>query len=325
MRVEENSGTVDQKVRLGISSCLLGQKVRYNGGHKLDRYLADTLGQYAEFVPVCPEVECGLPIPRESLRLVGDPECPRLVTTRTGRDLTDRMAGWARRRVAELEKENLCGYIFKSGSPSSGMQGVKVYDVNGVPSRRGAGMFAMAFMKHFPLLPVEQESGLYDMRRRENFIERVFAYQRWRRLLERPRSRGNLVDFHTKHKLQILAHSPREHQAMGRLVARAAELPPTELYETYQGLFMKALCRPATVKKNASVLTHMMGYFKKQLSGEEKQELLEIIERYRKEYVPLVVPITLMRHYVRKYDQPYLKMQHYLNPHPVELQLRNHV
>jgi len=316
---------MEQKVKLGISSCLLGHKVRYDGGHKLDRYLANTLGEYAEFVPVCPEVECGFPIPRESLRLVGNPESPRLVTTRTGQDFTDRMANWASRRVVELEGEGLCGYIFKSGSPSSGMQGVKIYGASGVPSNRGVGMFAMAFMKHFPMLPTEQESRLYDPRLRENFIERVFAYQRWRQLLEKRKSRGNLVDFHTRHKLQILSHSPKHHQAMGRLVARAAEQTLSELYEQYQGLFMKALSLVATVKKNASVLMHMMGYFKKQLTSDEKQELLEIIERYRKEYVPLVVPITLMKHYVRKYDQPYLKVQHYLNPHPAELTLRNHV
>jgi uncharacterized protein YbgA (DUF1722 family)/uncharacterized protein YbbK (DUF523 family) len=316
---------MEPKVKLGISSCLLGHKVRYDGGHKLDRYLANTLGEYAEFVPVCPEVECGFLIPRESLRLVGDPARPRLVTTRTGQDFTDTMARWASRRVAELEGEDLCGYIFKSGSPSSGMQGVKIYDANGVPSNRGVGMFAMAFIKHFPLLPVEQESRLHDPRLRENFIERIFAFQRWRNLVEKRKSSGNLVDFHTRHKLQVLSHSPKLHQAMGRLVARAKEQALSELYEQYQGLFMKALALVATVKKNTSVLMHMMGYFKKQLTSDEKQEVLEIIERYRKEYVPLVVPITLMKHYVRKYDQPYLKVQQYLNPHPAELKLRNHV
>ena len=319
------SAHVEAKVRLGISSCLLGNKVRYDGGHKLDRYLTETLGRYVEFIPVCPEVECGFPIPRESLRLVGDPASPRLVTTRSGQDFTDRMARWASRRVVELEGDGLCGYIFKSGSPSSGMRGVKIYNAHGVPSSRGVGMFAMAFMKHFPLLPVEEDGRLHDPGLRENFIERVFAFRRWRELLEKRKSRGNLVDFHTRHKLQILSHSPRHHQAMGRLVARAAELPLPELYEQYQGLFMKALSLAATLKKNASVLMHMMGYFKQQLTGDEKQELLEVIERYRKELVPLVVPITLMRHYVRKYDQPYLKVQYYLSPHPAELQLRNHV
>ena len=314
-----------EKVRLGISACLLGQKVRFDGGHKLDPYLVNTLGEYVDYVPVCPEVECGFPIPRESLRLVGDPQSPRLVTTRTGQDFTDLMVRWARQRVVELEKEGLCGYIFKSRSPSSGMQGVKIYDPNGVPSNRGVGVFAMEFLKHFPLLPVVQESSLHDPRVRENFVERVFAFRRWRLLLEKNRTRGNLVDFHTRHKLQILSHSPKDHQATGRLVARAAELPAAELYEQYQSLFVRALSFSATGKKHASVLTHMMGYFKKHLTGDEKQELLEVIERYRKEYVPLIVPITLVKHYVRKHDQPYLKLQTYLEPHPTELQLRNHV
>ena len=315
----------EQKVRLGISSCLLGEKVRFDGGHKLDRYLTNTLGEYVEFVPVCPEVECGFPVPRESLRLVGDPESPRLVTTRTGQDFTDRMARWASRRVVELEKEDLCGYIFKSKSPSSGMERVKIYDANGVPSNRGVGMFAMAFMKHFPLLPVEEEGRLHDPGLRENFIERIFVFKRWREMVARGRKIGPLVEFHTRHKLLLLAHSPKHSQSLGKLVAKAKEMAPADLYAQYLSLLMQALRLKASVKKHANVLHHLMGYFKKQLTKDEKQELLEIIERYRNEYVPLVVPITLVGHYVRKYDQPYLKIQHYLNPHPVELKLRNHV
>jgi uncharacterized protein YbgA (DUF1722 family)/uncharacterized protein YbbK (DUF523 family) len=316
---------VEQKIRLGISSCLLGQKVRFDGGHKLDRYLANTLAKYVEFVPVCPEVECGFPVPRESLRLIGDPESPRLVTTKTGQDFTDRMARWASRRVVELEKEDLCGYIFKSKSPSSGMERVKIYDANGVPSNRGVGMFAMAFMKHFPLLPVEEDGRLHDPGLRENFIERIFVFKRWREMLTKGRKVGSLVEFHTQHKLLLLAHSPKHSQALGKLVAKAKEMVPADLYAQYLSLLMQALRLKATVKKHTNVLHHLMGYFKKQLTKDEKQELLEIIDRYRKEYVPLVVPITLVGHYVRKYDQPYLKIQHYLNPHAVELKLRNHV
>ena len=310
---------------MGISSCLLGQKVRYDGGHKLDRYLANTLGKFVEFVPVCPEVECGFPIPRESFRLVGNPEFPRLVTTRTGQDFTDRMARWASRRVVELEKEGLCGYIFKSKSPSSGMERVKLYDANGVPSNRGVGMFAMAFMRHFPLLPVEEEGRLHDPGLRENFIERIFVSKRWREMPARARKIGHLVEFHTQHKLLLLAHSPKHSRSLGKLVAEAKEMAPADLYARYLSLLMEALRLKATVKKHTNVLHHLMGYFKKELSGDEKQELLEVIGRYYEGTIPLVVPITLMNHYVRKYDQPYLKTQHYLNPHPVELQLRNHV
>jgi uncharacterized protein YbgA (DUF1722 family)/uncharacterized protein YbbK (DUF523 family) len=312
-------------IKLGISTCLLGESVRYDGGHKLDKFLVDTLGSYVEYVPVCPEVECGFSVPRESLRLVGDPNAPRLVTSRTKEDHTERMLAWAKKRVRELEKEELCGFIFKSKSPSSGMERVRVYNEKGMPVKKGVGIFARAFMEHFPLVPVEEEGRLHDPKLRENFIETMFVFRRWRELLGQPKARGRLVDFHTKHKLLILSHSPKHYQIMGKLVAGAKGTPINEAYEAYEGLLMEALRLKTTVKKNANVLQHMVGYFKKQLSSDEKQELLQIIDRYRQEYVPLIVPITLMNHYVRKYDQLYLKEQYYLNPHPVELQLRNHV
>ena len=314
-----------EKIRLGISACLLGENVRYDGGHKLDRFLTETLGQYVEYVPVCPEVECGLPIPREALRLVGKPDFPRLVTTHTKQDLTDRMTQWAQKRVVELERERLFGFIFKSDSPSSGMERVKVYGDQGMPAKRGIGMFAKTFMEHFPLLPVEEEGRLHDPILRENFIERIFTLKRWREIVAQKENRGNLVSFHTRHKLLILSHSPKYYETMGKWVAQAKDLPLKELYQKYQILLMEALFLKTTPKKNSNVLQHMMGYFKKQLSSDEKQELLEVIDRYRQEYIPLIVPTTLMNHYVRKYNQPYLKEQVYLSPHPMELQLRNHV
>jgi uncharacterized protein YbgA (DUF1722 family)/uncharacterized protein YbbK (DUF523 family) len=314
-----------EKIKLGISTCLLGENVRYDGGHKLDRFLTETLGQYVEYVPVCPEVECGLPVPRESMHLEGDPDSPHLVTIRTKQDLTERMIQWARKRVAGLEKEDLCGFIFKSDSPSSGMERVRVYNKKGMPVKKGVGIFARIFMNHLPLLPVEDEGRLHDPKLRENFIERIFTLKRWREVLERKESRGNVVDFHTRHKLLILSHSPKHYQAMGKLVASGKDLSLKELYRQYQTHLMESLELKTTPKKNANVLQHMMGYFREQLSTDEKQELLEVIDHYRQEYVPLIVPITLIRHYVRKYDQPYLKQQVYLNPHPLELQLRNHV
>lgn len=314
-----------EKIKLGISTCLLGKNVRYDGGHKLDRFLTETLGQYVEYVPVCPEVECGLPVPRESMRLEGNPDSSRLVTIRTKQDLTELMIQWARKRVAGLEKEGLCGFIFKSDSPSSGMERVRVYNKKGMPVKKGVGIFARIFMDHFPLLPVEDEGRLHDPKLRENFIERIFTLKRWREVLERKESRGNVVDFHTRHKLLILSRSPKHYQTMGKLVARAKDLPLKELYRQYQTLLMESLGLKTTLKKNTNVLQHMVGYFKEQLSTDEKQELLEVIDHYRQEYVPLIVPITLIQHYVRKYDQPYLKQQVYLNPHPLELQLRNHV
>jgi len=316
---------MEPKIRLGISTCLLGENVRFDGGHKLDPFLTDTLGQYVEYVPVCPEVECGFGIPRESFRLVGEPENPRLLTTRTQVDHTERMVQWARKRVQDLEKEDLCGYIFKSDSPSSGMERVKVYDRNGVPAKVGVGIFARIFMEHFPLLPVEEEGRLHDPGLRENFIERIFALKRWRETVARKQALGHLVEFHTRHKLLILSHSTEIHRTMGKLVAGGKRIPLKDLYEKYQTLLMQALQLKTTAKKNANVLQHMLGYFKEQLSPGEKQEMIGIIDRYRQGLFPLIVPLTLMNHYVRKYDQPYLKDQYYLNPHPMELRLRNHV
>jgi uncharacterized protein YbgA (DUF1722 family) len=259
------------------------------------------------------------------MHLEGNPDSPRLMTIRTKQDLTERMIQWTRKRVAGLEKEGLCGFIFKSDSPSSGMERVRIFNEKGMPVKKGVGIFARIFMNHFPLLPVEDEGGLHDPGLRENFIERIFTLKRWREVLARKESRGNVVDFHTKHKLLILSHSPKHYQAMGKLVAQAKDLPLKRLYQEYQALLMQSLELKTSPKKNANVLQHMIGYFREQLSADEKQELLEVIDHYRQEYVPLIVPITLIQHYVRKSDQPYLKQQVYLNPHPLELQLRNHV
>jgi len=205
------------------------------------------------------------------------------------------------------------------------MRRVKVYNEKGVPLKKGVGIFARIFMDHFPLLPIEEEGRLHDPSLRENFIERIFVFRRWRELLSKTKTRGGLVGFHTKHKLLVLSHSPKHYQLMGKLVARAKHLTTKALYEKYQNLMMEALRLKTTTKKNGNVLQHMMGYFKKDLSHDEKQELLETIGLYQNSHVPLIVPITIINHYVRKYNQPYLRDQHYLNLHPVELQLRNHV
>ncbi len=313
------------KIKIGISSCLLGNSVRYDGGHKLDRFLRDTLGQYVEYVPICPEVECGMGIPREAMRLEGKMDAPRLVTRRTREDKTDMMVRWAKMRVAELVAENLCGFIFKSDSPSSGMERVKVYDDKGMPAKTGVGIFAGIFMEHYPLLPVEEEGRLHDTDLRENFIERIFTLKRWREIRNVKSSRGALVDFHTRHKLLLLSHSTKLYQAMGKLVASQKSLSMQDFFLQYEALLMEAVKLKTTPKKNVNVLQHMMGYFKEQLSADEKKELLEIIDNYQKGFLPLIVPLTLISHYVRKYDQPYLREQIYLNPHPLELQLRNHV
>ncbi len=316
---------MEGRLKIGIGSCLLGNKVRWNTGHKLDRFLKNTLGQFVEYVPVCPEVEAGFGVPRESFRLVGTPEHPRLITLKSKTDHTDQMVLWAKKRIKTLEKENLCGFIFKSDSPSSGMIRVKVYDENGIPRKTGIGIFARAFMEHFPLIPVEEDGRLNNPLIRENFILQIFTMKRWRDNLAKKRSFGNLVDFHTCNKLLILSHSQKHYRQMGKLVANGKKMPIREVYHQYQLLLMEALKLKTTIRKHINVLEHLMGYFKKQLSRDEKQELIDIFQQYRNEYVPLIVPITLINHYVRKYEQPYLKKQTYLNPHPLELKLRTHV
>jgi uncharacterized protein YbgA (DUF1722 family)/uncharacterized protein YbbK (DUF523 family) len=316
---------MEERIRMGVSACLLGQQVRYDCGHKHDRYITDILGEYLEFVPVCPEVEAGFPIPRETFRLVGDPENPRLVTSRSQVDHTERMLAWAEKRVRELEKENLCGFIFKSDSPNSGLSRVKVYNAKGMAEKKGVGLFARAFTRHFPLLPVEEEGRLNDAKLRETFIEQIFTLKHWRESLACGRSMKNLVDFHTRHKLLVLSHSPAHAKRMGKLVAEGKQTPIGEVCTQYEGLLIETLRLKTTVKKNMNVLEHILGYFKEQLSADEKQEMLEIFDRYRREFVPLIVPVSLLNHYVRKFGQPYLKQQVYLNPHPIALKLRNHV
>ena len=286
--------------------------------------MTQTLGRYVDFVPVCPEVEIGLGIPREAMRLVGELNHPRLLTIRSRIDHTERMMEWAKERVKELEKENLCGFIFKSDSPSSGLERVKVYDPNGIPVKKGVGLFARVFIDHFPLLPVEDEGRLHDPLLRENFIEGIFVWKRWREMVEQNRSKGGLVDFHSRHKLLIMAHSPKQYQVLGQWVAQGKGVFLDDLLLQYQEMLSSALRQKPTNKKNANVLHHILGYFKKDLTPDEKQEALEVIENYARGLLPLIVPVTLMNHYVRKYHQPYLRDQYYLNPHPLELQLRNH-
>ena len=312
------------RIRIGVSSCLLGEQVRYDGGHKHDHYITDILGRYFSFVPVCPEAGCGLPIPREAMRLEGDPANPRLMTNKTRMDKTDQMLAYCRNKVAELEAQDLCGFIFKKDSPSSGLFRVKVYN-NGVATKSGSGLFAAAVARHFPLLPMEEEGRLNDPCLRENFIERVFSYRRWKDFLAAGPTVGRLVDFHTANKLLMMAHSPQSYREMGALVAHGAELQLPDLLQRYEELLMKGLTLFATTKKNTNVLQHIMGYFKQQLSPEEKSELLEVIQQYHDHLLPLIVPMTLLKHYIRKYDQQYLKGQVYLSPHPAQLMLRNHV
>ncbi len=313
-----------KKISVGISACLLGEKVRYDGGHKLDHYLRDTLGQFVEWVPVCPEVESGLSAPREVMHLQGNPKFPRLVTIRSGVDHTDRMNSWAEKKLAGFGTRNLCGFVFKSRSPSSGMQGVQVYDRSGKVAGKSAGIFAKMFRERFPLIPVEDEARLQNPGIRENFIERVFVFHRWQELLREGVSAGSLVGFHTDHKLLVMSHSIVHLRELGAIVSRSKQYPRPVLMELYFTTLMEGLRLSATVRKHTNVLQHMGGYFKKLLSSDEKKELNEIIMHYREGFLPLLVPITLLKHYANKFNESYLLRQHYLKPHPLELMLRNH-
>ena len=315
---------MENKILVGASSCLLGNSVRYDGGHKHDRYLTDILANYFQFIAVCPEVECGLPVPRETMRLIGDPEKPRLVTTRSGIDHTDRMLSFCKQKVSQLESEDLCAFIFKKDSPSSGLHKVKVYGESGQAQKKGRGLFAATLVDRFPLLPVEEEGRLKDPVLRENFIEKVFCYKRWKTFLQEDPDYKKLIDFHTCHKLQLMAHSPKLASKMGKLVAAGKTTPKEELLEEYQLNLMEALALKATIKKNVNVLYHINGHFKKLITGDEKAELIQLINNYAHSLVPLIVPLTLINHYIRKYNIAYLQNQTYLEPHPSELMLRNH-
>jgi uncharacterized protein YbgA (DUF1722 family)/uncharacterized protein YbbK (DUF523 family) len=311
-------------ISVGVSSCLLGENVRWNGGHQLNHFIRDILGRFFRFVPVCPEFECGFGVPREPLRLTGDPDRPRLVTSKTGIDVTQRMEEWSSKKLEELDKENLCGFIFKSKSPSSGLFRVKVYNDRGYPAKHGTGAFARSFVSSFPLVPVEEDGRLCDDDIRENFIERIFVFKRWRLLLEMERKIRCIMDFHTRHKYLIMAHSPKHYSLMGKLVAGVTMKTLETDLVTYGALLNEAMALKATRAKHVNVLQHMSGYFKKHLTADEKAELCEIIEHYRAGSVPLIVPVTLINHYVRKTGEPYLENQIYLKPHPLELKLRNH-
>jgi uncharacterized protein YbgA (DUF1722 family)/uncharacterized protein YbbK (DUF523 family) len=314
-----------QKIRLGVSACLLGREVRYDGGHQRDPFLTDTLGPFVEWVPVCPEVELGLGVPRETIRLVGDAASSRRLVEKTGVDLTARMQRYARARARELDALDLHGYVLKRGSPSCGLFRVRVYDDLGVPRSTGTGAYARAIVERFPLLPVEEEGRLGDPALRENFIERVFALARWRAFVARRPGPGDLVAFHTAQKLAVLAHSPAHYAALGRLVAGAGGGRLGARLADYGTALMQALSVRATRARHTNVLQHIAGFFKRQLQDDARAELADVIRDYRRGLVPLVVPITLIKHHVRRLSVAYLADQTYLSPHPKELMLRNHV
>jgi uncharacterized protein YbgA (DUF1722 family)/uncharacterized protein YbbK (DUF523 family) len=312
-------------LRIGVSACLLGDAVRWDGGHKRDRFVTELLGPFVEFVRVCPEVESGLPVPRPTLRLAGSIEAPSLVFGETGEDYSATMLAWAHARVDSLAQLELCGYVLKSDSPSCGMERVKVYGKGGASVKKGRGLFARVLMERLPLLPVEEEGRLNDAKLRETFVERVFAYRRWRDFEAQPFSLARLVAFHAAHKYLLLAHSPEHYASLGRLVAGGKKLGRAQLRDQYGQNLAQAMARPATRGRHFNVLQHMAGFFKNELDGPSREELHRALEDYRTGLAPLVVPLTLVRHYVRVHAVEFLAAQVYLAPHPKELMLRNHV
>jgi uncharacterized protein YbgA (DUF1722 family)/uncharacterized protein YbbK (DUF523 family) len=312
-------------IRVGVSACLLGQRVRWDGGHKSDSFLIGMLGRYVQWVPVCPEVEVGLPVPRDTLRLVQRGDEVRMVMPRTGGDYTDAMRAYAARTVRGLEGQDLCGFVLKKDSPSCGVARVKVYPESaGSPARAGRGLFAEELIRRMPSLPVEEEGRLSDRGLRENFVERLFAYRRLKSLFSARWRLADLVAFHAAHKLLLMAHSPAAYARLGRLVAAGKAHPREELRRRYEAEFMAALAALATPGRHANVLQHMLGYVSPALDGDQRAEIGELIGDYRRELAPLLAPLTLLRHHVRRLGIAYLLGQVYLEPNPKELMLRNH-
>jgi len=321
--VEKNKQ--EKPIKVGISSCLLGEEVRFDGGHKKSNYIVHILGHFFKFVMICPELEIGMGVPREAVKLEGDPESPRMVGNKSGIDWTRKMNAYSDRRTRQIENYGLSGYILKKDSPSCGMERVRVYGLKGAPAKKGCGLFARVLMERFPYLPIEEEGRLNDLVLRENFVVRVFAYHRLRNMLENQFSRRSLVEFHTREKYLLMAHCPQHYRRLGQTVAAAKEHKPAELREIYGNTYMQALQIKTTTKKNVNVLHHMMGFLKKDLTSEEKNDILSVIEDYRNQLVPLIVPITLVKHYLKKCKVDYVLNQIYLSPSPKELMLRNHV
>lgn len=288
--------------------------MRYDGGHKKDPFLTDMLGKYVDWVPVCPEMEVGMGVPRESVQLVESPMGIRMMGAGSKADWTDSMNAFSSRRAIQLH--GLHAFIFKKGSPSCGISGVPVYSRKGV-KETGRGLFADTMIRMYPLMPVEDEGNLHDPILRENFIERAFCYQRLANLIAAP---SDLLTFHTRHKMILLSHSPEHYRVLGRIAARAGK----EALPEYSRRFMAALKIKVTPRKHANVLQHLMGFLKKFLDANDKQELILSIEEYREGRVPLIVPITLLKHHFRKHPIPWIQQQFYLDPYPAELMLRNH-
>ena len=312
------------RIQIGVSACLLGEEVRFDGGHKQNSYVKNTLSDYFHFVSYCPEMATGLGVPRPTIRLVSRAGTVHLVDSKDDSiDHTERMVETSQQYCADMPP--ISAYILKARSPSCGMERVNLFNDNNMPEKTGVGIFARELMAQFPNLPVEEEGRLNDSRLRENFIERVFTYHRWQQMLGNGLTAASLMEFHKVHKFILLAHDEATYRKLGPMVANAGKQDLAVLAQDYIAQVMTALKKLATPKKHMNVLQHVMGYLKNSISAEDKQELLDILDRYRCGQVPLIVPLTLLNHFLRRHPDAYISEQLYMNPYPDELMLRNHV
>ena len=310
------------KIEIGVSSCLLGEEVRYDGGHKRNVYITGTLSQYFDFQPICPEMAIGLGVPRPTIRLVDMGSGIRAVGVNDASlDVTDKLRTFSQETVDTLQA--ISGYILKKDSPSCGMERVRVYNSSEMPEKRGRGIFADTLINSMPNLPVEEEGRLMDPVLRENFLERVFIYYRWQQLIKNGLTSNKLIEFHTRHKFNLLAHDETVYRKLGRMIAELDKENLQALANNYIDLLMEGLKKPATRKRHTNVLMHIMGFFKNELAGDDKQEMLDLLDAYRAGRLPLIVPITMMKPHLRRFPHPYMEKQYYLSPYTEELMLRN--
>ena len=311
------------KPSIAISGCLMGEAVRYNGGHKENRFCSKVLSEYFEFVTLCPEIAIGLGVPREPIRLIGEPKDPRARgAVDVSRDVTAPLAEYGRQMANELD--DICGYIFMHKSPSCGLERVKLYRPDGLARQEGAqGVYSRAFCEMRPDLPVEEDGRLCDPVLRENFLVRVYAYSAWQALLAQGLSRGALMAFHSRYKYQLMANNPDQYKKIGRLLGSMGRGDAEEIGPLYFSQLMQALKRCATRGTHSNVLQHISGYLRGAIATEDRHELQALIDQYRSGIVPLIAPLTLLKHLFRRHPDPYIAQQVYLQPHPENLSLRN--
>ncbi|CAH1607440.1 conserved hypothetical protein [Vibrio jasicida] len=313
---------MESSIKVGISSCVLGERVRFDSGHKISNFVTKELDGYFRFVPVCPEVGVGMSVPRPTIRLVSNEERIALVETKNpDNDHTDNMLTYSENKVNELQSEQLCGYIVCAKSPTCGMERVKVYSKNNA-AKEGIGLYTRTLMEKMPWLPVEEDGRLNDPVLKENFITRIYCLNDFYESMGGEPTRGKIIAFHSRYKLTLMAHHPESYRSLGRLVADVASYEIDDFFNEYRLGLMKALQNRASRKNNTNVLMHLQGYFKRSLTGKEREELATVISDYRTGLLPLLAPLTLIKHYLNTYPDEYLQQQKYLEPYPQEMRLR---